>query len=407
MHAADAAAFTGLSAPFAGVQAVAGVAGVSRNAAYRMFASSAKAARNFSCDAAAAAAPPVSTALRADGGPPPCPARVGPGVRLLLGVHSAPDGAGAARRDGVRATWLRWAEVGRSVHACFVVGRDVPAGSVAALEAEAARHGDVVWLDGTRDGRGPFVTIIKLYAWYRHVAAMLGQGGGGGVRHVAKVDDDTFVHVPVMLAELDAMRCVPKLYYGRFAYAGYNARTFLKCGYDESSRGGAYRRYGCWRASAPSGARKPHGAAHPPFPWTSGALMLTSAGLVRRLAASAAVGDFARRAALEHHTDEDVALGFWLSRIHLAAGGGLRAAHAAAGTASGGAPAERIAYVYTHLFNLGCFRKSWLYKPPRRDAVAVHFVKNAGGMAYVWRVLQGGAPPNATACRLATNDWRL
>ena len=89
-------------------------------------------------------------------------------------------------------------------------------------------------------------------------------------------------------------------------------------------------------------------------------------------------------------TDEDVAMGFYISRFHLA---GL----------------VRVLYVRVNerLTNLGCARNSGLYKPPRNRSVGIHFVKSAGGMAYVWSMLHDGAPHNATRCRHMSGDWRL
>ena len=133
-----------------------------------------------------------------------------------------------APRDGIRKTWFRFHGVGRWTLACFVVGRiGVKKKDLAKLDAEAAVHGDVIFLRGTQDGRGPFVTISKLHAWFRLASELLGlidRGPdaasmedevallkpdsprkpittgplGASVRHIAKVDDDTFIHLPVM-----------------------------------------------------------------------------------------------------------------------------------------------------------------------------------------------------------------
>lgn len=108
--------------------------------------------------------------------------------------------------------------------------------------------------------------------------------------------------------------CTSSLYYGVFAFGGYNPRTYLKCGFDYSEKGARYRRYGC----AGEAARKGAGAAHPPFPFTCGSLMLASTALIVRVATEPAIGRFVARSESEHHTDEDVAMGFWLSRYHLA-----------------------------------------------------------------------------------------
>lgn len=339
------------------------------------------------------------------------------GIRLVLGITSAPDKHGIKRRQGIRQTWLRWAADRRSgTVACFVVGlKGVKPRERKRLDAEMAQHGDVALLPYVRDGDGPFVTISKLHAWFRLATEQLGlisKGdaehsdslrsvlGGGGyasaasrttIRHIAKVDDDTFLHLPVMQADLDALHCQRHIYYGHFAFAGYNPRIFTKCGFDYSNGGGRYRRYGCAIPQPESGA------AHPPFPWTSGALMLASTELVVRIAAEPAVGTFVERSKLRHQelgrvksTDEDVAMGYYLSRFHLA-------------------NMARVEYVKINdrLPNLGCQRNGGLYRHPKNRSVGIHFVKTAGGMEYVWSVIHDQAKHNVTRCREATGDGRL
>ncbi len=325
--------------------------------------------------------PPLPIATCADNA-----GRLGTGVRLLIGVHSAPDRAGRLRRDGIRSTWMRYAGAGHSALVCFVLGRrGIRRSEARRLDAEHARHRDMVWLNETVDGAGPFVTISKLHAWLRHVAEWLPPPPlPSSVRHVAKVDDDTFINLPLLQARLDALWCHDALYYGVLAYAGYRPATFSKCGFDYSLRGGRYRQYGC------ANAANALGAAHPPFPFTNGPLMLVSTPLVHMLVRSPDVSAFVRRSEVSHHTDEDVALGFWLSRFHLA-----RLAN--------------VSYVRIdrHLTNLGCFRKSALYAPPKRSADGVHFVKTSGGMRYVWGVIAANETVNATRCRLMTGDGRL
>ena len=359
------------------------------------------------------------------------------GVRLVIGITSSPDKWGARRREGIRQTWLRYDQNGRQTLACFVLGRrGVKPKELARIDAEAALRGDIIFLRATADGQGPFVTISKLHAWFRLASELLGlidSGSGGGVessaggagplseaeamrlrpdsprraisdyavamahsvRHIAKIDDDTFIHLPELHRELDAMHCVRNLYYGCLCYSGYNPISFTKCGFDYGPNGGRYRKYNCASDSAT------HGAAHPPFPWTSGAVMLASTPLIARIAADPAIGSFVARSADPsgphqpnmrpgHNTDEDVAMGFWLSRFHR----------------SGVAP---VTYVKANekLTNIGCKLMNGLYRPPRNKSVGVHFVKTAGGMEYVWGMLVRGEKHNATRCHMMTGDYRL
>ena len=124
--------------------------------------------------------------------------------------------------------------------------------------------------------------------------------------------------------------------------------------------------------------------------------MLASTPLIVRIAAEPAIGEFVERSKLRHaqlgrvkSTDEDVAMGFWLSRYHLAG--------------------QTVTYVRVNerLANLACFYQKGLYKRPSRSAVGVHFVKTANGMRYVWGVIHDGERPNATLCRQMTGDGRL
>ena len=355
------------------------------------------------------------------------------GVRLVIGITSAPDKWGQLRRHGIQQTWMRYPEVGRTTVVCFIVGRnDLKPKESARLDAEQETHDDFVFLQHTRDGRGPFVTITKAHSWFRLATEMLALVGGrtpsvaedwsvlsaeeahaqhprivlGGssvaaaglvashhVRHIAKVDDDTFLQLPELQRDLDSLHCHAHLYYGMFAYAGYNSRTFLKCGFDYSSNGGRYRKYGCAnpQPEKEGGVARGRAVAHPPFPFTSGALMLASTPLIVRMATEPAVGEFVARSSTEHHTDEDVAMGFWISRFHL---GGL-------------SPPVQYVEVNRRLANLGCYRHSGLYVAPRNRSVGAHFVKSAGGMHYVWSILADGMRHNATRCRLMTGDGRL
>lgn len=70
-------------------------------------------------------------------------------VSLLVGIISGP--AMHARRDAIRETWLRWS--GRHTLGCFVLGRRGPSlAQLTALDAEATRTRDLLWLPEAVDG---------------------------------------------------------------------------------------------------------------------------------------------------------------------------------------------------------------------------------------------------------------
>lgn len=140
------------------------------------------------------------------------------GVKLVLGISTAPDKWGIRRRVGIRETWLRFPAVGRTVVSCFVLGRrQVKPRHLEVLDAEQARHDDIAWLNQTLDGQGPFTTITKVHHWYRLATELLGlvDATTGApvraalasttIRHIAKVDDDTFLNLPVLQADLHAL----------------------------------------------------------------------------------------------------------------------------------------------------------------------------------------------------------
>ena len=116
------------------------------------------------------------------------PALAAVGVRLLVGVLIDPSNC--ARREAIRRTWMRWAGVGRRSLVCFVFGRKgLPAAMLASLDAEAAAHGDILWLPRTTDGC--FLSISKVHDWWRAAAALQdpGEGRRATLTHAAKVDD--------------------------------------------------------------------------------------------------------------------------------------------------------------------------------------------------------------------------
>lgn len=63
-------------------------------------------------------------------------------------------------------------------------------------------------------------SFSKQLAWWRAAKRLLAVGCGtlgcpSRTAYAAKVDDDTFLHVPRLLADLGALACAPNLYYGR------------------------------------------------------------------------------------------------------------------------------------------------------------------------------------------------
>lgn len=218
------------------------------------------------------------------------------GVRLLLGVMTAPSNT--VRREAIRASWARWP--GRSTLVCFVIGlRGLPPSARAALDAEAAAHADLVMLPDVEDQC--HVSIAKAHGWW-------GWAAESGVAHVGRADDDSFLHLPNLEADLAALACHRHLAYGVLASVGYNPEAFRKCGF--SWRGDYnWRRYGCGATGA-----------HEPTPFPSGALQILSHPLAATIVGAADVHAFVSRATstidlLAWDKTEDVALGFMLVQL--------------------------------------------------------------------------------------------
>jgi hypothetical protein len=120
------------------------------------------------------------------------------GTWMLIAVQTGPFNKG--RRDGVRASWKRWEADTPGVLVCFLIGRvGVSEAVLSALDAEDAEHRDVLWLPNATDAGVP---TIKGYHWWTTAARLLPPPGSKrGLRIVAKVDDDSFLHIGNLVAD--------------------------------------------------------------------------------------------------------------------------------------------------------------------------------------------------------------
>ena len=333
--------------------------------------------------------------------PPPVPGRkasctddaaglAASGVWLLIGVQTGP--AHAARRDGVRASWKRWeSDFQSGVLVCFLIGRiGLASETLAAVDAEARAHGDVLWLPNATDAGVP---TIKGYHWWKTAARLMPPiAGYPGQRIAAKVDDDSFLHVGNLVADLQRMHCADHLHYGSLAYTGYDPSIWKLCGWSWQPHGDNYRKNKCARRGA-----------YPSFPFMNGVLELLSAPLVKHVASSPEIEAFVMRAEAAvkariaagwgmslkkgqrgprvWRQNEDVALGFWLSR------------------------AERVGTfnvtwvrINDRAMNMGCISTKGMYQRPRQDTISIHFLKRPGGLEYLFDQMRHGVPHNAQNC---------
>ena len=278
---------------------------------------------------------------------------------------------------------MRWEAVGRSVHVCFLIGqRDLPKGRRRAVEAEAARHGDIFMLDVADR---VVLTLPKTFGWWQAAALLLAPAAAEGASSplwVAKVDDDSFVHLPNLEAGLRRLHCRRHLYYGHFAQSGYNPEALEKCGFSWTGSDN-YRRYGC-RARG----------AEPPSLFALGAVQVLAAPLLQALAAAPELPAFVARAhelrrqfSAKHDAAEDVALGWWLAKVRPAAG------------------VDYVRVPDHSVYNMDCFKpRGGFYSLPDDDAIVVHHLKRPSGMGYLWRLLHDRAPHEPNACLTATLD---
>jgi hypothetical protein len=128
------------------------------------------------------------------------------GIWLLIGVQTGPSHRG--RRDGVRASWKRWERETPGVLVCFLIGRvGLSADVLSTVEAEAREHADVLWLPNATDAGVP---TIKGYHWWKAAARLMPpMAGYPGQRIAAKVDDDSFLHVGNLVADMRRMQYAP------------------------------------------------------------------------------------------------------------------------------------------------------------------------------------------------------
>ena len=230
---------------------------------------------------------------------------------------------------------------------------------------------DVLWLD-TKDAG--ILSMHKVFMFWQ-AAAM----GASKFTHAAKVDDDSYLHVPNLLAELTLRASAEHLVLGGLAYSGYNPSIFRMCGWQWQRGHGAHRARKC----------RERGFSQP-FPFPLGALQVLSRSLFSAVGTSPEVLAFAIAANAsddlrKRESNEDVALGYWLTRL-----------------ASQRKLNVTFAGVNSRATNLGCFRNGGLYRNPQHDAIVIHRIKGAAGLVYVWRVLQGNEPFDAINCARAS-----
>ena len=202
---------------------------------------------------------------------------------VAVGILSAPEFT--ERRMGVRASWLRWPDVSSGLVAARFALRclDAPPWLEHMLQLEERRYSDTVCLGVAHNEtrlRGP---VLMLAAWLAHAPRAFPTA-----RFVAKVDDDSYVHLPRLVGLLrnvpTAYPSVPHVYIGKLAWFHWHAAIFEHAGFGyERTLANAAGRV-CRNASSETARR--YGACVGPFPFAAGYLIVLSAPLASALTAS-------------------------------------------------------------------------------------------------------------------------
>jgi hypothetical protein len=171
----------------------------------------------------------------------------------------------------------------------FVLGRPQSYSLLAAVQAEAAVHHDIILVGHTQEHYLNIThqTLEIFRAAYAHQQLMHLQQGGL-LTHVVKTDDDSYMHVTRLLQAL-ADRPMQRMLTGGF-FPEYVPET------NPTSK--FYSPPGVWPDD------------HPKFPYAVGAGYVLTMDLVEPIALGAAVGVGCEPGAMFHF--EDVAVGLWL-----------------------------------------------------------------------------------------------
>lgn len=195
----------------------------------------------------------------------------------------------------MRATWAGYPEVSSGrVLVRFAVG--VPANTSAAerqaLLVESRAHADAVLLD-TVGRSSVYAPLISTYRWLQHAVV-----AHPDARFVGKLDDDVYVHVPELAAQLAAVdaAALRHVYMGSFFATSWDPAAMTHVGSAYTVRGAKHLASAHCDANASKAAKRCVG----PFVSTTGSCQLLSASVARGLAdspaAQADIEEAARRA---------------------------------------------------------------------------------------------------------------
>ena len=260
---------------------------------------------------------------------------------LLVGVPSSPTATGTKRRAAIRDGWMRDERVGRQVAVCFLLSSLTPQPQLAALQAEAAEHKDMLLLDAPETGmllrnntrysgyskKGRGMPTFKQYRFFQHAAEHW-----AAAPFVAKFDDDTAPSLRLLLPLLASLhpRCEasPKLaFIGAVNWAGVVPRAedsgvrLDRCGFGWGLRASLHNYGASFGTKGSPGyieACDLRGAALP-LPYATGAGYIFSQALLHWVATDPQVVGWVaeasgpEREALQWQKFEDTSTAYWLT----------------------------------------------------------------------------------------------
>lgn len=252
---------------------------------------------------------------------------------LLLGLLSG----SAPRREMVRCTWMRVPVLARSVRTVFIVGK-------ASAEARAdVLPVDVIEGERMRNYKQNKTTTFAVHkvvrtgslTTYWKLVKFLEYAARQPEPMVGRADDDVLISPRMLLAhaslliEYAAAAAAPYVYAGVFEWYSWRTGTLMSTGFGLSAGAARTRRKKAWRNCSATGARtSAHDPCVGPLAFAKGPLMIISTAAIRAVVGGPYFArDVGRARALANGTaaqyvgpgsgriDDDVQLGFWLSRL--------------------------------------------------------------------------------------------
>ncbi|KAL1527607.1 hypothetical protein AB1Y20_008993 [Prymnesium parvum] len=212
----------------------------------------------------------------------------------------------ADRRKWIRATFLTYPNIGKSMAAKFVVGmlrsnlKPLPRDLEAQLREEASSHTDMLLLENVPERKSP---CLKTMAWYRYAVHAF-----PGATFIAKTDDDAYVQTVKLEVNMRPFVGQRWVYIGSTLWGSFITNSFEPCA----------RRLGPMMASSGMLEEKckPRGAIGP-YPYAVGMLQVLSRELAAWMVAQEAYATFERRATAAIKTPmmeqgEDMVIGMFI-----------------------------------------------------------------------------------------------